>query len=111
MYHVNILLYQNYTFVWSYNRNKQNVHVHGSVGKLSDGVKIKNRNHTYVLGLFSWSLTKILVDFSHVLITHLNKAGYYLISSCIKHLVVQERNKNKDQIIISNDKYYCHKKM
>ena len=70
MYHVNILFYQNYTFVWSYNRDKQNVHVHGSVGKLSDGVKIKNRNHTYVLGLFSWSLTKILVDFSHVLITH-----------------------------------------
>ena len=53
-----------------YGQNKQNVHDHGSV-KLSDGVKIKNRNHTYVLGLFSWSLTKILVDYSHVLIIHL----------------------------------------
>ena len=83
--------------------------VHGSVGKLSDGVKIKNRNHTYVLGLFSWSLTKILVDYSHVLITHLNKAGYYLIGGCIKYLVlrVRKRNRNKDQI--SNDKYYCLK--
>ena len=56
----------------SFGQNKQNVGVHGSV-KLSDGVKIKNRNHTYVLGLFSWSLTKISVDFSHVLITHLKR--------------------------------------
>ena len=54
----------------SYGQNKQNVHVHGSV-KLSDGVKIKNRNHTYILSLFSWSLTKISVDYLHVLITHL----------------------------------------
>ena len=37
-------------------------------------------------------------------------AGYYLIGGCIKYLVVRERNKNKDQIIISNDKYYSHKK-
>ena len=41
------------------------------MGNVSDGVKIKNRNHTYVLGLFSWRLTKILVDYSHVLIIHL----------------------------------------
>ena len=60
-------------FFQSYGENKQNVHVHGSVGKFSVGVKIKNRNHTYVLGLFSWSLTKILVDHSHVLITHLTR--------------------------------------
>ena len=62
--------YLNYTFFQPYSENKQNVHVHGSVGKLSVGVKIKNRNHTYVLGLFGWSLTKILVDHSLVLITH-----------------------------------------
>ena len=79
------------------------------MGKLSDGVKIKNRNHTYVLGLYSWSLTKISVDFWHVLITHSKLAGYYLIGGCIKYLVVRERNKNKDQTIISYDKYYCHK--
>ena len=65
-----ILFCLNYAFFQSYGQNKQNVRVHGSVGKLSDGVKIKNRNHTYVLGLFSWSLTKISGDFSHVLITH-----------------------------------------
>ena len=56
----------------SYGQNKQNVHFHGSV-KLSDGVKIKNRNHTYVLSLFSWSLTKISVDYLHVLIAHLKR--------------------------------------
>ena len=56
----------------SYGQNKQNVRVHGSV-KLSDGVKIKNRNHTYVLSLFSWSLTKISVDYLHVLIAHLKR--------------------------------------
>ena len=57
----------------SYGQKKQNVRDHESVGKLSDGVKIKNRNHTYVLGLFSWSLTKISVDYLHVLITHLKR--------------------------------------
>ena len=56
----------------SYGQNKQNMHVHVSV-KLSDGVKIKNRNHTYLLSLFSWSLTKILVDYLHVLIAHLKR--------------------------------------
>ena len=56
----------------SYGQNKQNVHVRGSV-KLSDGVKIKNRNQTYVLSLFSWSLTKISVDYLHVLIAHLKR--------------------------------------
>ena len=56
----------------SFGQNKQNVGVHGSV-KLSDGVKIKNRNHTYVLSLFSWSLTKISVDYLHVLIVHLKR--------------------------------------
>ena len=61
------------------------MHIHESVGKLSDGVKIENRNHTYVLALFSWSLTKILVDYSHVLITHLNKAGNYSIGGCTKN--------------------------
>ena len=56
----------------SFGQNKQNVGVHGSV-KLSDGVKIKNRNHTYVLSLFSWSLTKISVDYLHVLIARLKR--------------------------------------
>ena len=56
----------------SFGQNKQNVGVHGSV-KLSDGVKIKNRNHSYVLSLFSWSLTKISVDYSHILIAHLKR--------------------------------------
>ena len=56
----------------SFGQNKQNVGVHGSV-KLSDGVKIKNRNHTYVLSLFSWSLTKISVDYLHILIAHLKR--------------------------------------
>ena len=57
----------------SYGQKKQNVRDHESVGKLSDGVKIKNRNHTYVLSLFSWSLTKISVDYLHVLIAHLKR--------------------------------------
>ena len=68
-----ILFCLNYAFFQSYGQNKQNVRVHGSVGKLSDGVKIKNRNHTHVLRLFSWSLTKISVDYSRVLITHLKR--------------------------------------
>ena len=85
----------------SYGQNKQNVHFHGSV-KLSDGVKIKNRNHTYVLSLFSWSLTKVLVDYSHVLIAHLNKAGNYSVGGCTKYLVVRERNRNKTKLVTLN---------
>ena len=57
----------------SYGHKKQNVHDHELVGKLSDGIKIKTRNHTYLLSLFSWSLTKISVDYLHVLTTHLKR--------------------------------------
>ena len=39
-------LFKLHIFFQSYGENKQNVHVHGSVEKLSVGVKIKNRNHT-----------------------------------------------------------------
>ena len=85
----------------SYDQHTQNVHVHGSV-KLSDGVKIKNRNHTYVLSLFSWSLTKISVDILARTDCPLKKAGNYSVGSCTKYLVVRERNRNKTKLVTLN---------
>ena len=72
------------------------------MGKLSDGVKIKNRTHAYVLGLFSWSLTKILVDYSHVLITHLTRREIIQFVAALNIKLFEKEIEKRNNLVTSN---------